>query len=86
MRRNSLYIKELSHNKKTLKRKTAQMNIITFSTESNTFPTLFPIEVDTNFSEVLREEFTLLKKNPEILKRIERNLDIHGIEKKKAQC
>jgi hypothetical protein len=85
MRRNSLYIKELSQHTKTLKRKTAQMNTTTFSPESNTFPTLFPIEVNTKFSEILREGFALLHKNPEILEKIERDLDIHGIEKKEKR-
>ncbi|NOQ22425.1 MAG: hypothetical protein GQ565_07230 [Candidatus Aegiribacteria sp.] len=63
----------------------AQINITTFSQESNTFPALFPVEIDTNFSEVLREGFALLEKNPEILKMIERDLDIHGIEKKEKR-
>lgn len=58
------------------------MNITTFSQESNTFPTLFPIEVETSFSEVLREGFPLLKKDPDILKRIEHDLDSYALEKK----
>ena len=58
------------------------MNITTFSPESNTFPTLFPIEVETSFSEVLREGFPLLKKDPDILKRIDHDLDSYALEKK----
>lgn len=54
----------------------------TFSPESNTFPTLFPVEVDTNFSDILREGFALLHKDPEILKRIEHDLDCYAMEKK----
>ncbi|NOQ22730.1 MAG: hypothetical protein GQ565_08810 [Candidatus Aegiribacteria sp.] len=58
------------------------MNITTFSPESNTFPTLFPVEVDTNFSDILREGFALLNKDPDILKRIEHDLDCYAMQKK----
>jgi hypothetical protein len=31
------------------------MKTNTFSEKSNTFPTLFPVEVDTNFGDILHE-------------------------------
>jgi len=37
------------------------MKTNTFSEKSNTFPTLFPVEVDTNFGDILHEGFALLK-------------------------
>ena len=53
-----------------------------FSEKSNTFPTLFPVEVDTNFGDILHEGFALLKKDPEILKKIEHDLDCYAMGKK----
>lgn len=61
------------------------MKTNTFSPESNTFPTLFPVEVDTNFSDILREGFALLKKDPEILKKIEHDLDCCAMSKKERR-
>jgi hypothetical protein len=58
------------------------METSTFSPESNTFPTLFPIEVDTTFNDILHEGFALLDKDPEILKRIEHDLDCYAMGKK----
>ena len=61
------------------------MKTNTFSKKSNTFPTLFPVEVDTNFGDILREGFSLLNKDPDILKRIEHDLDCYAISKKKMR-
>jgi len=58
------------------------MKTNTFSEKSNTFPTLFPVEVDTNFGDILHEGFALLKKDPEILKKIEHDLDCYAMMKK----
>ena len=45
------------------------------------------MEVDTNFSDILREGFALLEKDTEILKRIEHDLDSYAMGKKgKAHC
>ncbi|MCD4707736.1 MAG: hypothetical protein K8S62_08355 [Candidatus Sabulitectum sp.] len=43
---------------------------------------MFPVEVDTNFGDILHEGFALLKKDPEILKKIEHDLDCYAMGKK----
>ncbi|MCD6588799.1 MAG: hypothetical protein J7K88_09635, partial [Candidatus Fermentibacteraceae bacterium] len=61
------------------------MKTNTFSPESNTFPTLFPVEVDTNFADILHEGFALLNKDPKILKKIEHDLDCYAMSKKERR-
>ena len=58
------------------------MKTNTFSEKSNTFPSLFPIEVNTTFGDILHEGFSLLNKDPEILNKIENDLDCYAMEKK----
>ncbi len=61
------------------------MNTNTFSAKSNTFPTLFPVEVDTNFGDILNEGFALLNKDPKIHKKIEHDLDCYAMSKKERR-
>ena len=85
MRRNSLYIKELSYHTKTLKRKTAQMETTTFSRKSKELPLLGSSIPRTELSDILDFSIELLDRYPEILERIEADLVKHGIEKKKKR-
>jgi len=70
---------------KILKRKTAQMKTTGFCQKSNTFPVLFPVDVDTRLSDILKNAFRLLEINTEILEKIDHDLDAYALDKMKKR-
>lgn len=61
------------------------MKNTTFSLKSNTFHALFPVDVDTRLSDILKNAFRLLERNPEILEKIDQDLDAYALGKKKKR-